>query len=337
MTTPKDRRLDKIEERLTPKEWAIREADRIRAAPSLTSATLARPSYDLNDTIHALAKDQHPGSGHDADAVRARLRLKLWADYKTRLDLLINVQSTIRERAEAASLEVALKLQTLLTMILQDSFSRTAKKAAEWVEEYKTADADEEQQRQGMLAELDAYIGVDLEAGEGPRSLDIGVLKINFPSAIQEWIDAIKALIFDVFRHQAAVTLIQDQYFDGHPILAKDIEWYLDEVIQKIRDVVARHNEYLDVRRQLFTAEWDEDDADGVRAGLAGEREGRLVIDIDKLKPSKKAAEDLTRLWVKLAKAEATVTVTAAEQGNQAAFDYLRNELKDEIGEGPLR
>ena len=248
-----------------------------------------------------------------------------------------DIQGVIRVEAEIAGLEVALKLQTLLTMILQDSFSRTATKAVEWVEEYKTADDDEEEQRQKILAELGAYIGVDLEAGEGPRSLNIGVLTINFPSAIQDWIDAIKALIFDIFRHQVAVALIQDHYFDGHPILARDIEASLAIVVQKVREVVDRHNEYLGVRRELFATEWDEDDAAGVRSGLAGERSGQLTINIDTLKPSKKAAEELTRDWIRVAKVLADADVTEAYSGQQAAYDFIGDELKDVMDEGPLR
>lgn len=329
--------MDQIETRLTPKEWAIRAADEMRNAPSMAAAIRQMQYRNMGDVFLALAKHIHPLPGQAGDAERLRLSWKYWIDYKTRINLLNSVQGKIRERAEIAGLEAALKLQTLLTMILQDSFSRTAKKAAEWIEEYRPADDDEDQNRQGMLAELDAYIGVDLEANEGPRSLDLGVLKINFPSAIQEWIDAIKALIFDLFRHQAAVTAIQDQFFDGHAILARDVEGYFNSVIQQIRDVVDRHNEYLDVRRQLFAAEWDEDDADGVRAGLAGEREGRLVINIDKLKPTKKSAEDLAREWIKLAKVDAEADIEAAKGGTEAAWRYIGDQLRDDMTEGRRR
>lgn len=329
--------MDQIEARLTPKEWAIREAEAIRNAPSFAAAVKQMEYRDMSAAFDALAKHVHPLPGKEGEAERRRLSWKYWVDFRTRVNLLNAVQSNIRERAEIASVEAALKLQTLLTMILQDSFSRTAKKAAEWIEEYKTADADEEQNRQGMLAELDAYVDVDLEAGEGPRSLDLGVLKINFPSAIQDWIDAIKALIFDLFRHQAAVTVIQDQFFDGHIILARDVEAYLTDVIRQIRDIVDRHNEYLDVRRNLFTAEWDEDDADGVRAGLAGEREGRLTINIDKLTPTKKSAEDLARSWIKLAKVDAEAEVEHAKRGPEAAWRYVGDQLRDDLTEGRRR
>lgn len=321
--------MDKIETLLTPKEWAIRQADRFHNAPDQAALTRAMAYEEPYLAFLELAKQQIQGNTQDAEEARRRLARKYWVDFRTRWNLLTSIQEAILTRAQAAGLEAALRLQTLLTMILQDSFSRTAKKAAEWVEEYKTADDVEEQQRQGMLAELDAYIGVDLEPDEGPRSLDLGPLKINFPSAIQEWIDGIRALVFDVFRHRAAVEWLQDQYFDGHPILRRDIEALLNDAIQKIRDVVARHNDYLDVRRQLFAAEWDEDEAEGVRAGLAGEREGRLVIDIDKLKPSKKSAEQLARPWILLAKTEAEADALEKSEGGRAAYEHVKASLKE--------
>jgi hypothetical protein len=48
-------------------------------------------------------------------------------------------------------------LAKLETIILQDSFGRTARKAAEWVQEYKPYDSDEEENRQIMLRELAAF------------------------------------------------------------------------------------------------------------------------------------------------------------------------------------
>lgn len=328
--------MEKVEERLTPKEWAIRFADEVRQAPNLSAATRSHQFRDMWQVFKALALANHPGRKPEDDRARHRLAVGYWADFKVRLNLLREIQGTIQSRVEVAGLEVALKLQTLLTMILQDSFSRTASKAAEWVEEYKTADDVEEKNRQGMLAELGAYI-VNLEADEGPQSMDLGYLKINFPTKIQVWIDSIKALIFDVFRHQAAVKLIEKQYFDGHPILARDIEANLDTVAGKIKDIVGRHNEYLDVRHQLFAAEWDEDEADGVRAGLAGEREGRLKIDIDQLTPSKKSAEELAGKWAKMAKVDAAADVKETEEGSAAAFAFTRDAMDDFIGEGPIR
>ena len=64
---------------------------------------------------------------------------------------------TLMTRAEMDGLKAALKLSTLHTLILQDAFGRTARKAALWIQEYKPADADEEEERQVMLKELAAY------------------------------------------------------------------------------------------------------------------------------------------------------------------------------------
>ena len=82
MTAPKVRRMDKIEARLTPKEWAIRYADELRAAPNLRAYVHRTPYRDMGAVFLALAKDQHPGAGHAADAARLKLAYKFQADFK---------------------------------------------------------------------------------------------------------------------------------------------------------------------------------------------------------------------------------------------------------------
>ena len=331
MTISKDRRLERIKHRMTPKEWAIKQADELRQAPDLNAAVrkyiLRRE--DMSDVFQKMAEEEHPGRQPEDIRVQNRLKAQYWIDWKTRINLMKDLQTTIIRRVEVAGLEAALKLQTLQTAILQDSFSRTARKAAEWIEEYRAADPDEEENRQIMLKELEAYMDIRLEGDEGPRSLDLGRIRISFPSRIQLWIDSIKALINDVLKHQAAVRLIQDSFFDGHPILALDVEAVLKATVQKIEDIVSLHNEYLDVRRTLFGDEWEEDDAAGLNAGLAGEVSGQLIIDIDQLKPPKKAVSSLANEWIKLAKADAVADVKDISEGPRAAAQFLAQELLD--------
>lgn len=325
MAGSKMTRIDNIEEKLTPAEYAIQEADKLRKASSLeeyikdkTSKTDTR----VSDRIEALVKEQHPGRS-DADInARNRLRKKYWKDFLTRINLLMDVQGNIRHRAETAGLEATIKLQTLLTIILMDSFSRTAQKAAGWIEEYQTNDKDDEENRQIMLDELSAYY-VNIEPG--PRSMAIGDAQIVFPSGLEEWVDTIKALILNVFRHQAAVRLIQDEYFNGHPILARDTESRMDDVISTIKDVCQRLDEYLDVRKHLFSNEWEEDsEYDGLPGGLTGELAGRLNVDVDKIKPAKKSVEDLAKQWIVFAKAQAIAEIDNRDD----ATEYLRQEEK---------
>lgn len=182
----------------------------------------------------------------------------------------------------------------LQTIILQDSFSGTAWKAADWIEEYKTHGKDEN--RQLMLEELRAYY-VDLEADEGPVTIPLGDMQIRFPSKNELWIDEIRMLIVDLFKHDTAVKRLQDRYFDRHDILAMDIEESLKKAIQTVENGIDRYNEYLHVREKLFPDEWDDDEAEGLPGGLAGERGGRLQIDLSKLKPV--VVDDLFSEWLR--------------------------------------
>ncbi len=52
-------------------------------------------------------------------------------------------------------------------------------------------------------------------------------------------------LVVEVLAYRAAVKPVQEKYFDGHPILRRDIETALEITTQAILDAVATFNEYL--------------------------------------------------------------------------------------------
>jgi len=338
MVNTKAKRIEQIEAKLTPVQAAIRRADELRQASSMheynlkanverdTAKMLAKQD-SLSTRFQELAKVKHPGHSPDEQKAAKKLYTKYWIEYDTRINLIGKVQSIIMERAEKAGAEAALKLQTLTIIILRDSFSRTAEKAAEWVEEYKTSDQEEEKNRQIMLDELASYY-VNTEPGS--RSLPLGGVTIVFPSAIEGWIDTIKGLIYDVFRHKEAIKYIQDQLFDGHDILARDVEGRLMAVIATIKDTVKKLNEYLDIRVQLFGEEWKEvDDWDGLPGGLIGEMDGRLRIDVDAIRPTAKSVKRLADQWIKEAKIDATINNLRIQEGFAAAAEYADAALKE--------
>jgi hypothetical protein len=264
---------------------------------------------DFEKPIKALEKqaaELYPGKKpEDIHALNA-LNKKLWVDFVTLARLLTIVNITIHEEREKIGMKAAFKLSTLHTIILQDAFGRTARKAALWVEEYKTADKDEEENRQLMLKELAAY--ADVNFGEKfTDSLPLGPdLRIRFPTEIEEWVKGTKKLIADVFAHQAAVKIIQDRYFDAHPILFLDAEAGLENSIKTIQDAAEDFNDYLETRSTLFKTEWDDEEKeDGITSAIPGEREGLLAIKIDDIKvKAKSQAADLTKTWIEMARVE---------------------------------
>jgi len=176
------KRLGEIEANLTPKEWAIMLADEVRKYPTFDDAIKAElkttPDKAITQqkpfrALMAQAEERHPGKKPEDMAAYNQLSGKLWTDFTTLRNIIFQVNKNVTERLEVYGLKAALKMSTLQTLILQDAFGRTARKAALWVEEYKTADKDEEENRQIMLQELAAYMDVSF-AEKAADSLPLG-------------------------------------------------------------------------------------------------------------------------------------------------------------------
>jgi len=346
MTTP-DKRLDEIERQLTPQEWAIRLADEMRKHPTVEDfmKSIIKGTYKNSPfmkpywMLENQAEDRHPGKQPEDIRARYQLHRKLRAEYHTLKMLIIKVNSMIEIKAEAAGLKAALLLARLHTLILQDAFGRTAKKAAEWVQEYKTADADEEENRQIMLKELAAY--TDVYFGETfTDSLPLGPdVRIRFPTMIEEWVQEAIALIADIFADEAAVRAIQDKYFDGHPILSQDVEASLTGAVNMVEDEAARFNEYLSIRARLFKAEWDieEESEDGITSAIPGEREGTLTIDINAIKrgSAHRLATKLADEWVKQVKRDAVADMLEESGEPGEAEAHIWKQYREQYGVKP--
>jgi len=306
------KRMDAVERNLSPKEFAIILADTMRKFPSnedFVAAELQSPSADNTTLIrpyNLLAEQVERRYGGRVPADRRRSADKeiraLQLEYHTLKHLIYFVNTVMTSKAQTAGLEAALRAQYLQAVIMQDSFSRTARKAVLWIEEYRTADREEESNRQQMIAELSAYF---FDAEVGTSSVDLGSVRIDLPSQLQLWVDEIKSLVFDLYKHRDAVTIIEAKFYDGHRILAKNVEDNLQRIIRVVEGIIESHNEYLKSREDFFRAEWDEDEAEGLTGGLAGERQGRLRIDLQKLKSTKAAAKRQADEWLQTARMEA--------------------------------
>ena len=303
------------EENLTPKEWAIRLADNIRKHPSMSAFEKAMASFhsaleapDIR-AFEMIKRSVEKGTlGEDFQALCAKSKAVEGAqlEYGLVRQLIFDVNQIVETRSQKPGLEAALKLQALQTIVLQDSFSRTAKKAAEWIETIATADQDEEENRQIVLKELAAY-EFDLNdiegiGGQTLRAFLNDVVGPTFLSQIEEWVSIVKTLIFELQSYKAYVKFIQDRFLDGHPFLAKDIEADLDNSIRLVADAVRQYNEYLDTRATIFKSEWESDEADGLRVGIGGEREGRLKISLDELTPTKSQTKCVVKAWIDTAR-----------------------------------
>lgn len=324
------KRIRDIESNMTPKEFAILLVDAMREYPSIeayTDAQIRKPAatdteivrpYDLIGEQVKRRYGRNP-KGDEWKAVQKQA-LALQTEFHALKMLIWRINEDVGSKAQTAGLEAALRAQLLQSVIVQDSFSRTARKAIEWVEEYKTADEEEEVSRQGMLDELAAY---DYNPEPGSSGIDFGSFRIELPSRLEAMVDDIKALIFDLYKHRDAVAYIEAKYFDGHHILALDREAGLQRVIRIVEDIVQAHNEYLERRAAVFSAEWDEDEAEGLIGGLIGERQGRLRIDLAKLVPMKSLAKGMAESWVKRSKYEAKVQMSDSATRDWREFQQM--------------
>ena len=336
------KRLGEIEAQLTPKEWAIMLAVEVRKYPAFDDALKAGLKLPPEEAIThqkpfkafiEQAEKSHPGKKPEDIAAYNQLSRKLWTEFTTLRNVLFQININVTERLEVFGLKAALKLSTLQTLILQDAFGRTAKKAALWVEEYKTADKDEEENRQIMLKELSAYTDVSF-AEKLTDSLPLGPdIRLRVPSIIEEWVQDTVRLIAEVFSRRAAVKIIQDKFFDGHDILFRDTETKLEETMKTIEEGVATFNEYLMTRELLFKTEWDEEDEEeGLSTAIPGESEGQLAIDLEAVKTkSKGLVKALVNKWIKDAKDE-TVRRRLTQTSQEAHNEHLRARLSDLYG-----
>lgn len=344
-TATKSKRLDAVEVGLTPKEWAIRLADKMRSVPTEADFYVAIAKGTFEESPHirpykALAeqaKQRHPGKAPDDHRAMVRANRSLRMEYHALKRLIVSANDHVKTAGNIAGLKAALKLARLETIVLQDAFGRTARKAAEWIEEYKTADEEEEANRQGMLSELSAYSGIDFGEKWSDSVPLPGGIRMRFPSVIEDWIVEVSALANEVYSHRYAVQIIQDDHFDGHPILFRDVEAALDAAIQTLEDGVETFNSYLKTRAEIFRMEWDadEEENDGVATAIPGEREGRLAIDIEAIRASAKkyAARHDAAKWTKAAKdsAKADILEETEEGGDAFFWQAFRDQVKTEI------
>lgn len=326
-TSSKIKRLEKVEAGLSPKEWAIRIAAEVRKTGADNAAFIKKmEDVDPFDALDKQAEAKHPGNKSEDVSARNRLRRELATEFHALKKLIGVINEIVQNRVERAGLEAALKISSLQTVILQDAFGRTAKKAAGWIDSLRSKDKDEEEERRVMMEELKAYMDVDF--GEKySDSIRIGDMKLRFPTIIEEWIKEAVQLIADIYAHEAAVAIVQDQQFDGQPILIPVIEAGLKRAIQAVEDAAGSFNEYLDVRMTLFKAEWDfeEKHDGGIASAIPGEREGKLKVDLKKIKlDSVRFAKALAKNWMTSARDEAIFDIRQMYGEGYAAFrEYI--------------
>jgi hypothetical protein len=335
------KRLENIESQLTPREWAIWLADEIRKYPSqddLTRAELKiaheesvfmKPYYGLDKQ----AEDRCPGNKPQDARAKNELVRKLRLEFHTLKSIILYVNSDIMWRAETLTLKAGLSWSILHTLILQDIFERTW---GETVLRMEAAGKDEKDQHQIMLEKLasNKQLRSTVTRSESlPLRTDV---YLPFSSAIQDWMQGVTSLFSDVSSQQAALQLIQDNHFDGHRVLYRDIEKELEETSSMIEQAVSAFNEYQTRRKEPSKAQWEsEDQGNGIKSMLSGETQEPVAIDLDSVrnKTNRELTPAVVRQWIKEAKEQATASFLLSTGTHEQYIAYERSRLREIYGD----
>jgi hypothetical protein len=128
-TTTILKRIDNVELKLTPKEWAVRLADEMRKYPSENGFQFSLLNY-LSDQetpfgkpffiLNKQAEEQHPG--HKPEDIRSQHRIarNLRGEYQTLKKIIFQTNEKLKSKVEIWKLKASLQLSIIETLLLQD-------------------------------------------------------------------------------------------------------------------------------------------------------------------------------------------------------------------------
>jgi hypothetical protein len=309
--SPKERRLDAIEVHLTPKEWAVRLAQEMRSQPSEADFLRVvadepyrewpwvKPFFKLCEQAEA----RYPGNRPEDSRARNQSAGRLRTEFHALKKLIYKASEITKNKTETIRLKTGLKLSNLHTLILQDAISRTVRKTSEWMR--LTAGVSVDDERQLMLKELAGYT----ELGLPPSR--------PFLLQVEDWVDELTMLLTEVFLQEAVVREIQDNHFDGHPILFCDVESNLIETIKSLEYTVSTFNEYLAISGDLFRSDSSPERHAEESPTILDESKVHLAIDIEFLRH----------------RAEEFLVDYVANRWMKEAMDDARADILQETGE----
>src|SRR5579862_6375730 len=166
-------RLDEIEVRLTPSEWAIRLVDEIQRYPSAREfqRAVAEGTYRNAPYIKPLfalaeqAEARYPGRKPADIGARHRLSQQLRMEFHSFKILTNTIDEELELKVEMSRLRTRVLTSQLHTLILRDAFTQTSEKAAGVIERRNTVEPNEKD-RQLRCKEL---ADVAIAAGSSVR------------------------------------------------------------------------------------------------------------------------------------------------------------------------
>jgi hypothetical protein len=265
------KRLDKIELQLTPKQWAIRLADEIRRYPSQEAFLkgIAKGTYRGSPSItpfFCLIEQAKERWPRDARK-EIELSSKLRMEFQSLKSLINNINNDLMVRVERNRLRVALHASQLRTLIFMGAVLR---------------------------------IGVT----EILHATSAGLARQRYSSKLDDWANKSTMLFKETIAYKAAVQAIQEDYFESHPIMYKDIETEIEMIIQTVRELIATFNDYRKDIADLSDRESNQEQQEaGTANAMPFEPENGLPIDIEAIsKRDEIFVQSIVEKWVMNAK-----------------------------------
>ncbi len=290
------KRIDNVETKLTPKEWAIKLADEIRKYPSEDEFLYSFLNYRTSDeppfakpffALNKQAEEQHPGHKPEDIRMKYRIARKLRAEYQALKSLIIRTNRKMKQNAEIWKLGASLQASRLKAIMLQDALALEGAKI-----------------RDGEVSEH--YYG------------------FAFP-ALLSWRCKTLLLIGEFFIFDGIVIAIQEKYFDGHSIIFRDVEEKLLETKRMNENTVAEFNDYL----KKMVVEFKIEEREAEEKALFE----RLTLNIDEERNSidQKSIVEIAEAKAKEARDSAYIGMLDEMDRHDEATEFLWNQAREEL------
>jgi len=303
MTTSSGR-VDRILDQLTPKDWGIWSADEMRRYASLLHffQGVAQGTFErsaLNLPLFHLDKQaqlRHQEWIKEGVSGQKKLSRKLRTEFLALKNLILGVNTAILLRLTHNDMRVAeAELDSLLRLYV---FGQTAGRAARWIFRDRPPDGEVGEERLKILKELGEF--AQFTQLEKPSESPLNESHHCFYALVEGWSNGFSGLMVDLLAHRAGVQATERRYFEGHPILAREIEGDLAKTIEVGRILAAKFNWFVRASEKLFRSEKSGNE------GKAGEgpadtaaSEVDLTIDVQELEDQARStlAEELAQRW----------------------------------------
>lgn len=131
-----------------------------------------------------------------------------------------------------------------------------------------------------------------------------GLARQRYSSKLDDWANKSTMLFKEIIAYKAAVQAIQEDYFESHPIMYKDIETEIEMIIQTVRESIATFNDYRKDIADLSNRESNQEQQEaGTANAMPFEPENGLPIDIEAIsKRDEIFVQSIVEKWVMNAK-----------------------------------